>query len=504
MKSHENIIEMHGIYKKFPGVVAVDNVDFNLIRGEIHSLLGENGAGKSTLMKILYGYYRPDRGRIFVDGREVRFRSPSDAIKYGIGMVFQHFNLVDSLTVLENIILGDDNLGFIPDYSSARKRVIEIINEYGFKLDPDTEVGYLSVGEKQRVEIIKLLYQDSRVMIFDEPTTVLTPAEKSTLFNFFYNVSNEDRSIIFITHKLEEAMNVSDRITVMKRGKVVATLKPEETDINELARLMVGRIEPYEIRRSSRRGKTILKINGLWVKDDLGRFRVKGTSIEVREGEIVGIAGVAGNGQKELIEAIIGIRKVYKGSIYVFGEDITNMDPSNIFSKGVIIIPEDRNYEGLFMDASVYENLISRVYRESSNKLGFMDHDGLRKYALKLIDEYGIQTPDITIPVKALSGGNRQRVVLAREFSYNEDRKNVIIAVYPSRGLDIKATNFVRTLLMREREKGLGILLVSDDLDEVFELSDRILVMNDGVIIREFEGGRVSEEELGLAISGVK
>ncbi|RLG62377.1 ABC transporter ATP-binding protein, partial [Candidatus Geothermarchaeota archaeon] len=251
---------MHGIYKKFPGVVAVDNVDFNLIRGEIHSLLGENGAGKSTLMKILYGYYRPDRGRIFVDGREVRFRSPSDAIKYGIGMVFQHFNLVDSLTVLENIILGDDNLGFIPDYSSARKRVIEIINEYGFKLDPDTGVGYLSVGEKQRVEIIKLLYQNSRVMIFDEPTTVLTPAEKSTLFNFFYNVSNEDRSIIFITHKLEEAMNVSDRITVMKRGKVVATLKPEETDINELARLMVGRIEPYEIRRSSRRGKTILKI----------------------------------------------------------------------------------------------------------------------------------------------------------------------------------------------------------------------------------------------------
>jgi len=496
-------VYMKGITKRFPGVLANDNVTFTVKRGEVHSLLGENGAGKSTLMNILYGYYRPDSGKIYIYGKEVKFRGPSDAIKHGIGMVFQHFNLVDSLTVLENIILGNPNIGFIPDINRERRIISDLIDKYGFKLDLNSKISYLSMGEKQRVEIIKLLYQKSRILIFDEPTTVLTPGEKELLFKFFRNVSSEGSSIIFITHKLEEAMEVSDVITVMRRGKVVADLKPSETSIDELARLMVGRVEGYRVKRSGRPGKIILSINNLWVKDDLGRYRVRGISLDVRAGEIVGIAGISGNGQKELVEAIAGIRRVDKGSISIDGAEVTNMDPEKIFGHGLIVIPEDRNYEGLFMEASVYENMISRIYKNYSSKLGFLNHNVLRDYVYKIIKEYEIQTPTLDIPVKALSGGNRQRVVLAREFSFNSNKK-IILAVYPSRGLDVKATNFVRMLLCSERDKGIGILLVSDDLDEIFELSNRILVMSDGKIIKEYNEGEVDQGELGMVLSGIE
>lgn len=506
MNKSEYAVYMEGITKSFPGVLANDHVTFKVGVGEVHSLLGENGAGKSTLMNILYGYYRPDSGRIYIYGKEVFFNNPSDAIKHGIGMVFQHFNLVDTLTVLQNIILGDDELGFLPDYEKARNKLEDIIERYGFRIDLDEEVGNLSVGEKQRVEILKLLYQNSRILIFDEPTTVLTPPERSLLFSFFKEVSDEGSSVIFITHKLEEAMEVSDVITVMRRGRVVASLKPSETDIYELARLMVGRVEKYEVKKRGTAGKEVLRIDDLWVKDISGRYKVEGVSLSVREGEIVGIAGVSGNGQKELVEAIVGLKHPVKGKIYVDGNDITYSGPREIFEKGVIVIPEDRNYEALFMEASVYENLISRVYQtmEYSNNLGMLYHDRLREYASKLIKEYEIQTPNLDVSVKALSGGNRQRVVLAREFSYNDNKKRVIIAVYPSRGLDVKATNFVRMLLSRERAKGRAILLISDDLDEIFELSDRIAVMSRGKIVKEYSEGEVNEEELGLMLSGVE
>ena len=505
MSREEYLVYMENITKRFPGVLANDNVTFRVRKGEIHSLLGENGAGKSTLMNILYGYYRPDSGRILIRGEEVCFNSPSDAIKHGIGMVFQHFNLVDSLTVLENIILGDGSIGFIPDYERAREELEKIIEKYGFKINLDEVISNLSVGEKQRVEILKLLYQHSDILIFDEPTTVLTPREKEILFKFFREVSREGASIIFITHKLEEALEVSDVITVMRRGRVIATLEPGETDIYELARLMVGRVEKYKVNERGRPGRVVLKVDDLWVRDDLGRYRLRGASLEVREGEIVGIAGVSGNGQKELVEAIVGLRNPEKGSIEVCNEDVTFAEPREVFERGVIVIPEDRNYEGLFMEASVYENLISRVYTlsEYTSKTGIMNHNRLREYASNLIREYEIQTPNLEIPVKALSGGNRQRVVLAREFSYNGKRKKVIVAVYPSRGLDVRATNFVRMLLTRERADGRGILLISDDLDEIFELSDRILVISDGRIVKEYTGGEVDQEELGLMISGV-
>jgi len=505
MNEEEYSVYMENITKRFPGVLANDNVTFKVRKGEIHGLLGENGAGKSTLMNILYGYYKPDSGRILIHGKEVYLNSPSDAIKHGIGMVFQHFNLVDSLTVLENIILGDGNIGFILNYERAREELKNIIEKYGFKIDLDEHVSNLSLGEKQRVEILKLLYQHSDILIFDEPTTVLTPMEKEILFNFFREVSNEGASIIFITHKLEEALEISDIITVMRRGRVVAILKPEETDVYELARLMVGRVNKYKIIEGSRPGNIILKVSDLWVRDDLGRHRLRGVSFEVREGEIVGIAGVSGNGQKELVEAMVSLRKPEKGSIKVYDDDITFAEPRETFEKGIIVIPEDRNYEGLFMEASIYENLISRVYmlNEYTSRIGIMNHDRLREYASSLVREYEIQAPNLDIPVKALSGGNRQRVVLAREFSYNGTRKKVIIAVYPSRGLDVRATNFVRMLLMRERADGRGILLISDDLDEIFELSDRILVISDGRIVKEYTGGEVSQEELGLMISGV-
>ena len=495
------IVSMRGIVKRFPGVVANDHVDFEAAAGEVHALLGENGAGKTTLMNILYGLYSPDEGEIFVRGEKVTIRSPRDAIALGIGMVHQHFMLVYSHTVAENIVLGLSSAPFLFPASEVRDKIAEFSERYGLKVDPDARIWQLSAGEQQRVEIIKALYRGAEVLILDEPTTMLTPSEAEELFAILRRMAEEGRTVIFITHKLDEVMAVADRVTVLRRGKVVGTVETSETNKRELARMMVGREVLFRLeKRPVEKGQVVLEVEDLRALSDKGLPALKGVSFTVREGEILGIAGVAGNGQRELVEVITGLRRAAGGRVFILGEDVTNRSPGEIAARGVAHIPEERIRMGLVPDMSVAENLILRDYRRPPfcGRL-FLNLDLITQHAERLIADYGIMTPSLHTPAKLLSGGNIQRLILARETS---GQPRLIVAAHPTYGLDVGATEQIRRLLLEQRERGTAILLVSEDLDEIMELSDRIAVMFEGHIVGIVDAEEADVEEIGMMMVG--
>ncbi len=495
------IVEMKNIVKRFPGVVANDHINFKVYPGEVHALLGENGAGKTTLMNILYGIYRPDEGEILIDGRRVEIKSPRDAIKLGIGMVHQHFMLIETLSAIENIALSME-ASFINPTESIRSEIEDLMNKYGLKVDLDAKVWQLSTGEKQKVEILKAICRGTRILILDEPTAVLTPSEVKGLFKFMRKMVKEGKSIIFVTHKLKEVMEVSDRVTVLRKGRVVGVMKTSETNENELARMMVGREVLFTIEKPKVEiGRVKLKVENLRVLGDRGELAVKDVSFIVRAGEIYGIAGVAGNGQRELVEAIAGLRKAVSGKIIINGVDVTNRDPKTIANLGVAFIPENRRM-GYVPGLNIAENLILRCYEQKPFTIkGVLNSRAIREYALKLIREYNIVTPTPEAPAKTLSGGNIQRMILARELS---GKCEVILAAHPTYGLDVKSTEYVRKLLLRQKERGAAILLVSEDLDEIISLSDRIAVMFNGQIVGEIKSDEADIEMLGEMMAGIK
>ncbi|NPV70244.1 MAG: ABC transporter ATP-binding protein [Firmicutes bacterium] len=493
---------MRGIVKRFPGVVANNGISLSVRKGEVHALLGENGAGKSTLMNILYGLYEPDDGEICIDGRPLRISSPRDALDAGIGMVHQEFMLIPALTVAENVVLGmDDGRGPLLDLKATEAEVTRLAAEYLFRIDPRARVADLSVGEQQRIEILKALYRGARILVLDEPTAVLTPQETRELFSVMKTLSSQGHTIIFISHKLNEVMNVSDRVTVLRDGRVVATVNTRDTNPSELARLMVGRevgLDTSGARTSP--GETVLSVSNLVVNDHRGLRAVKGVSLEVRAGEVLGIAGVDGNGQMELIEAITGLRKAQSGSVAVLGRDCTGLPPRPLAETGMAHIPGNRQRTGLILEMSVAENAILQTYYRPPISRGIMLNEGeVRRFSDSLISQYDIRTPNQDVKVKLLSGGNQQKVILARELSR---QPRLLVAMHPTRGLDVGATEYVHSRILAERERGCAVLLVSVELEEILALSDRIAVMYEGEIAGILDGRNADIEEMGLLMAG--
>jgi len=495
-------VEMKDIVKRFPGVLANDQVDFTIWRGEIQGLLGENGAGKTTLMNVLYGLYQPDGGEIYFEGRKVQIRTPRDAIRLGIGMVHQHFMLIPRLTVAENILLGlkSPREPFLT-IEGAEERILHLSTEYGLKVNPRARIWELSVGEQQRVEILKALYRNTKLLILDEPTAVLTPREVEKLFEALNRMKKQGYAIVFITHKLKEVKEITDRVTVLRNGKVVSTLVTEETTESQLARLMVGREVSFQISRPVvPKGQRVLEVQDLWVLNDKGLDAVKKVSFSIQEGEIFGIAGVSGNGQKELIEALVGLRKVEGGRIWIREKDLTNAPPQKILEQGVGYIPEDRLKVGLATRLSVAENLILKRYRDPElSKGGLFRPEKIKSYAKGLIDRFDIKTPSLDTPASKLSGGNLQKLVLAREIS---QEPRLLLAAQPTRGLDVGATEYIQAKLLEQKQKGTAILLVSEDLDEVLNLSDRIAVMYEGQMVGIVSAEEADRQKIGLMMAG--
>jgi ABC-type uncharacterized transport system ATPase subunit len=496
------VLELRGITKEFPGTLANDHIDFDLVRGEVHALLGENGAGKSTLMNVLYGLYRPDEGEIRVRGTPVTFHSPRDAIAQGIGMVHQHFMLIPVMTVAENIVLGSEptERGIFLDYGAARARVRELAGAFGFGLSPDARVQDITVGQQQRVEIVKALFRSAEVLILDEPTAVLTPQEALELFAILRTLTREGMSVIFITHKLNEVLDIADRVTVLRRGKLIETLETSTATEASLARLMVGREVLLRVDKGAHAaGEPLLQVERLSVRDDRGLEKVRDVSFEVRAGEIVGIAGVDGNGQTELIDALSGLRKPDSGRIVLAGREVTGESVRAHFDDGLGHVPEDRQRRGLVLEFSIAENVALHEFRKQpDSRFGWLRPNELVKRARRLISEFDVRGGGPRTEAKALSGGNQQKVILAREI--DRDPK-VLIAAQPTRGLDVGAIEFIHRRLVEERDEGRGILLVSLELEEILSLSDRILVLFEGEIVGEFPP-TTSEEELGLAMTG--
>ncbi len=495
-------VRMVNIVKRFPGVVANDHITFEAARGEIHALLGENGAGKTTLMNILYGIYQADEGEIYVNGRRVHIHSPRDAINLGIGMVHQHFHLIPSHTVGENIVLGLPGNFFFP-LERARKDIERMLEQYGLKVDIDAYVWQLSAGEKQRVEIAKALYRNARILILDEPTTMLTPAETEELFAALKHMAGEGRTIIFITHKLKEVIEVSDRVTVLRKGKVVGTARTSEVTISKLAEMMVGEQTLCETTLPPKeKGQVVLEVKELCALNDKGLPALKKISFSIREGEIFGIAGVAGNGQKELVEVITGLRKATSGQVLLDGKDVTNLPPREIADLGVAHVPEERINMGLAPGMSVLDNLLLKLYRHPLFCRGFIiDYRKAVEFAENKINEFEIITPSKNTPAKFLSGGNIQRLILARETSGSP---RLIVAAHPTYGLDIKATDYVRRQLIEQRNRGAAILLISEDLEEIMCMSDRIAVMFEGQLMGLMDAQEADIKKIGLMMAGVK
>jgi simple sugar transport system ATP-binding protein len=496
------VLELREITKVFPGVVANDNVSMSLERGEIVALLGENGAGKSTLMNVVYGLLSSDGGEVLVDDQPVKIKSPRHAIDLGIGMVHQHFMLVEPLTVTENIVLGREPGRFgVIDFATARKKVQELSSRYGLTVNPDARIMDLSVGMQQRVEILKALYQGARVLILDEPTAVLTPQEVKELFSVVRSLVDEGLSVVFITHKLEEVMSVSDRIIVMRDGKVVGETRPSETDDVGLARLMVGRDVVLNVQKgSSVCGAQVLEVEDLHVKDDRGLEAVHGLTFSVCGGEIVALAGVSGNGQTELIEVIVGLRRPTAGMLRLKGIDITQASARDSIEAGVSHIPEDRHRRGLVLEFNLAENLILGDHRVAPYATrGIMHPSAIASTAEKRIADYDIRTPSWHVLASNLSGGNQQKVVVAREIGRNPE---LLVAAQPTRGLDVGAIEFVHKQILQERENGKAVLLVSLELEEVLSLADRILVIYEGRIVKEFAVADADEETLGYYMTG--
>jgi general nucleoside transport system ATP-binding protein len=496
------VLELRGITKRFPGIVANDNVDFDLRHGEVHALLGENGAGKSTLMNVLYGLYHPDEGEIVINGKTAELGTPKAAIENGIGMVHQHFMLIPVMTVAENIVLATEptHNGVLLDYGAAEKRVREISTRFGLAVDPRALVHDITVGQQQRVEILKALYRGADILILDEPTAVLTPQEAQELFAIIRSLTEQGKSIIFISHKLNEVTEIADRITVLRRGKKVETLPAAGATEEGLARLMVGREVLLRVEKGPPApGEPLLTVEGLVVEDDREIEQVRGVSLEVRAGEIVGVAGVDGNGQTELIDAITGLRRPKAGRVVVDGVDVTNANARHSLDAGLGHIPEDRQRRGLVLDFSLAENLALHDYdHPPSSRFGWLYPKRLLAKAAKLIGEFDVRGGGPQTRAGGLSGGNQQKVILAREIDRNP---KVLIAAQPTRGLDVGAIEFVHRRLVAERDEGRGVLLVSLELEEILSLSDRILVIFEGKIVGEFPPG-VSEEELGVAMTG--
>jgi ABC-type uncharacterized transport system ATPase subunit len=496
------VLELRGITKRFPGVVANDHVDFDLRPGEVHALLGENGAGKSTLMNVLYGLYHPDEGEILINSEPVRIHSPKDAIGRGIGMVHQHFMLIPVMTVAENIILANEPThgGVLLDYGAARKRVAELSRTFNFKIDPDARVERITVGQQQRVEILKALYRGADLLILDEPTAVLTPQEAQELFEILRTLVREGMSVIFISHKLNEVLEIADRITVLRRGKKIDTVPREGATEAALARMMVGREVLLRVEKAPPSpGEPVLRVEGLYVLDDRRLEAVRGVSFEVRRGEIVGIAGVDGNGQSELIESLTGLRHPESGRVLLGDTDVTRASAGKILDRGLGHIPEDRQRRGLVLEFSLAENLALHDFdKEPNSRLGWLFPQRLVRWAKELLEQFDVRGGGPQTRAGALSGGNQQKVVLAREIG--RDPK-VLIAGQPTRGLDVGAIEFVHRRLVEARDGGEAVLLVSLELDEVLSLSDRILVMYEGRIVAEY-GPQVSEEQLGIAMTG--
>lgn len=504
MKDHpEPMIEMQGITKRFGSVVANDEVTFELLPGEIHGLLGENGAGKTTLMNILYGLHQPDAGEIVLHGRRQHINSPHDAIALGIGMVHQHFMQVPTLTVIDNVILGLQGAAqIVLDREQARKRLVQISHNYGLTVDPDAYIWQLSIGDRQRVEILKALYRQVKVLILDEPTSVLTPQETQELFATIQKLVLDGLSVIFITHNLEEAMTITNRITVLRGGKVMATLGAGATTKAELASLMVGREVLFRTRRDDGDGqehRPVLRVENLSVLSDRGTPAVRQVSFEVRSGEIVGIAGVDGNGQSELVQALTGLRRVSDGRFFVDGVDLTHASPRAILERGVGHIPENLE-DALIGNFSLIENLTLNLhYTADFSRRGVLDQEKMVQYARELIQRYDVRAPNETVKAKTLSGGNKQKLVVARELSRSP---RLLIAAHPTRGIDIAAEEYVRNLLLEKRKAAMAILLISTKLDEILSLSDRILVIERGRIMGAMKREEADIETIGLLMAG--
>jgi general nucleoside transport system ATP-binding protein len=500
----EYVIEMLNIRKEFPGIVANDNITLQVKKGEIHALLGENGAGKSTLMNVLFGLYQPEKGEIRVKGKPVNITNPNIANDLGIGMVHQHFMLVDPFTVTENIILGQETTskGMI-DIKKAENDVRAISERYGLAVDPSAKIQDISVGMQQRVEILKTLYRGAEILIFDEPTAVLTPQEIGELIQIMKTLISEGKSIILITHKLKEIMEVCDRCTVIRKGKGIGTVTVSETNPNELASLMVGREVTFTTEKIEATPKhDVFTIENLHVKDSRGLGAVNGLDLTVRAGEIVGIAGVDGNGQSELIEAITGLRKIESGTVKLNGKEITKLSPRKITESGIAHIPQDRHKHGLVLDFPIGENMVLQTYyQEPNSKMGVLNFKNIYKKARTLIEEFDVRTPSEYTPARALSGGNQQKAIIGREVDRNPD---LLIAAQPTRGLDVGAIEFIHKRLIEQRDNGKGVLLVSFELDEIMNVSDRIAVIYEGKIVAIVNPKETTEQELGLLMAGSK
>lgn len=496
------IIKMQNIVKRFPGVLANDNISLDVEKGEILCLLGENGAGKSTLMNILYGLYHYDRGEIYINEQKVNFIGPGDAINKGIGMVHQHFMLVPVFTVLENLILGSEKVkGLSLDLKRSKNELEEISDKYGMDVNLDAYVSDISVGMQQRVEILKLLYRGADIMIFDEPTAILTPQEIKELYVVMESLRKMGKTIIFITHKLKEVMEISDRVVVLRDGKVIEVVNTESTNIRELARMMVGREVLFKTERSEvNPGEEVLRVENVNALNKRGLPALNGLSLNVHEGEVVGIAGVDGNGQTELVEVLTGLRKISSGTIVLGGLNMVNKTSGQFIDAGTAHIPEDRLLRGLILNFPIYENLLMGFEDKAPFAKGiFLDFSEVRIWAEKLVEDFNIKTTGVTANAGTLSGGNQQKAVLAREFQRNP---KVLIASQPTRGLDVGAIEFVHERIMDARKNNKAILLVSLDLSEIINLSDRILVIYEGEIVAEFKYGEVSETEIGLMMAG--
>ena len=500
-----NVLELHGITKRFPGVLANDHIDIALREGSILALLGENGAGKTTLMNILYGLYKPDEGKILVRGQEVEIHGPNDAIARGIGMVHQHFMLIPVMTVTENVMLGVEPTrnGVILDRAKVAARIREISEQYGLEVDPDSYIKDLPVGIQQRVEIIKVLYREADILILDEPTAVLTPQEVEGLFKILNTLIEKGKSIIFITHKLKEVMAVADQITVLRSGRVVNTVQPDEVDPEKLASMMVGRdVSLVVMKKASVPKEAALEVKDLFVRDEQMNMTVNGMSFEVCKGEILGIAGVQGNGQTELVYALTGLTQPVSGEIRIMGQPVHHTSPRTILERGVAHIPEDRQKHGLILSFPIYDNMVLCTYYRRPFAHGVsLQEKTIYQNAEKLVEQFDVRTPSIFVNASTLSGGNQQKVIVAREFSRPIE---LLIASQPTRGLDVGSIEYIHNRIIEKRDEGTAVLVVSSELDEILALSDRIAVMYHGQIMDIVPAAKASKEYLGLLMAGIK
>ncbi|SFA73218.1 MULTISPECIES: ABC transporter ATP-binding protein [unclassified Bacillus (in: firmicutes)] len=498
------VVEMLNIRKEFPGIVANDNISLSLKKGEVHALLGENGAGKSTLMGVLFGMYQPEKGMIKVIGKEVKISNPNVANHLGIGMVHQHFKLVENFTVTENIILGSEPLkGLVLDTEKAAKKIAELSKHYGLNVDPYAKIEDISVGMQQRVEIMKMLYREAEVLIFDEPTAVLTPNEIEELMKIMRNLINEGKSIIIITHKLKEIKAVADRCTVIRRGKSIGTVTVADASEASLAEMMVGRHVNFKVdKKESTPGDVVLTIDNVSAKNNRKVMGLKNFSLEVRKGEIVGIAGVEGNGQSELVEVISGLRKAESGQVLLNGEEITNFPIRQRIESGIGHIPEDRHKRGLVLDYTMESNMVLEVYnRRPFSKNGLLNGSAIKEYANKILQNFDVRSGEGGASIaRTLSGGNQQKAIIGRELELNPD---LLIAVQPTRGLDVGSIEYIHQRLIQHRDSGKAVLLVSLELDEVLQLSDRIAIVNNGDLVGILNAAETNENEVGLMMAGV-